>query len=227
MNIPPNSKLGQCMMQHNGDNNELVSLISELVMDNKCSCQFTCTVSCVGCLLYISASKNTILSLKVVLVMWLPALWIINDPYFPKGSRLKTAICTMCKSITCILARGLYTASVHHHNTCLACIQHFCYEKPLLCCHLLQMSSENVIEMVSLYLHCWCMYLTLLLVKWAVCICKFVSGGSFVVPRVSCHFVCDSSETPGTWRSISSPEAPRTFQRTVWREHSSSVRTKD
>ena len=196
-------------------------------MDNKCNCRFTCTVSCVGCLLYISASKNTILSLKTALVMWLPALWIINDPYFPKGSRLKTAIHTMCKSITCILARVCIRLLYIITTRAWLAYNIFCYEKPLLCCHLLQMSSENVIEMVSVYLHCWCMYLTLLLVKWTVCICKFVSGGSFVFPRVSRRFVCDSSETPGTWRSISSPEAPRTFRRTVWREHSSSVRTKD
>ena len=40
--------------------------------------------------------------------------------------------------------------------------------------------------MVRLYSHCSCRYLTLLLVKWAVCICKFcIFGGSFVFPRGS------------------------------------------
>ena len=38
--------------------------------------------------------------------------------------------------------------------------------KGTACCDLLQMSSENVLEMVRLYSHCSCRYLTLLLVKW-------------------------------------------------------------
>ena len=55
-------------------------------MDNKCSCRFTCTaLSCVD-----PASPH---SVKTALVMWLPALWIINNPYLPKRSSLKIAIC--------------------------------------------------------------------------------------------------------------------------------------
>ena len=55
-------------------------------MDNKCSCRFTCTaLSCVD-----PASPH---SVKTALVIWLPALWIINNPYLPKRSSLKIAIC--------------------------------------------------------------------------------------------------------------------------------------
>lgn len=143
--------------------------------------------------------------------------------------KLWSNICPMCKSIMTAVIRLLY----HYRTTCLACtvacIRIVWSWKAQLVAIFLQMSSENVLEMVRLYSHCSCKYLTLLLVKWAVCICKFcIFGGSFVfIPTCLPPLYCDSSETPGTWRSTSSPEGRRTCQRTAWREQRSSVRTKD
>ena len=186
-------------------------------MDNKCSCRFTCTaLSCVD-----PASPH---SVKTALVMWLPALWIINNPYLPKRSSLKIAICNhvyinYSKRFIygfCTLSQhvlGLQTTFLLREATALLPSFTNVFRERLGNGELVFTLLVHVFNTVTR--------------EWVICICKFVSGGSFVFPRVSRRFVYDSSETLGTWRSISSPEGQCTCQRTAWREHSSSARTKD
>lgn len=188
-------------------------------MDNKCSCLFTCTA--LSCACVDPASPH---SVKTALVMWLPALWIINNPYLPKRSSLKIAICNhVYINYSKRFIYGFCTSSQHVLGLQTT---FFLLREAAALLPSLQMSSENVLEMVSVYLHCWSMYLHCY--SWMGDMhMQILSGGSFVFPRVSRRFVYDSSETPGIWRSISSPEGQCTCQRTAWRVHSSSARTKD
>ena len=119
-------------------------------MDNKCSCRFTCTaLSCVD-----PASPH---SVKTAVVIWLPALWIINNPYLPKRSSLKIAICNhVYINYSKRFIYGFCTSSQHVLGLQTT---FFLLREAAALLPSLQMSSENVLEMVSVYLHCWSMYL--------------------------------------------------------------------
>ena len=92
----------------------------------------------------------------------------------------------MCKSIMTAVIRLLYNYRTACLACTLACMRIVWSWKAQLVAIFLQMSSENVLEMVRLYSHCSCRYLTLLLVNGRYAYANFVSLAVllFLFPRV-------------------------------------------